>query len=89
MAKNPIATLKAIKAMGCQDFETYEYDAQKNMFYRFTASEFNIILEDLDLTITSGHYGFAPFIKQSDEALKKYVDRCIIGAKAVKSKYIT
>ena len=33
MAKNPIATLKALKAMGYQDFETYGYDAQKNMFY--------------------------------------------------------
>ena len=89
MVKNPIATLKALKAMGYQDFETYDYDAQKNMFYGFNASEFNIILEDLDLTISSGHYGFATFIKQSDEALKQYVDRCIIGAKAVKSKYIT
>ena len=89
MAKNPIATLKALKAMGYQDFETYGYDAQKNMFYGFTATEFNLILEDLDLTVTSGHYGFAPFIKQSDEALKQYVDRCIIGAKAVNSKYIT
>tara|TARA_B110000093_G_scaffold180_1_gene157 strand:- start:367 stop:621 length:255 start_codon:yes stop_codon:yes gene_type:complete len=29
MAKNPIATLKALKAMGYQDFETYGYDAQK------------------------------------------------------------
>ena len=89
MVKNPIATLKALKAMGYQDFETYGYDAQKNMFYGFTASEFNLILEDLDLTVTSGHYGFAPFLEQSDEALKKYVDRCIIGAKAVNSKYIT
>lgn len=89
MAKNPIATLKALKAMGYQDFETYGYDAQKNMFYGFTATEFNLILEDLDLTVTSGHYGFAPFIIQSDEALKQYVDRCIIGAKAVNSKYIT
>ena len=89
MAKNPIATLKALKVMGYQDFETYDYDAQKNMFYGFNASEFNIILEDLDLTISSGHYGFATFIKQSDEALKQYLDRCIIGAKAVNSKYIT
>ena len=28
-------------------------------------------------------------LKQSDEALKKYVDCCIVGAKAVNSKYIT
>jgi len=89
MAKNPIATLKALKAMGYQDFETYGYDAQKNMFYGYTATDFNLILEDLDLTVTSGHYGFAPFIKQSNDALQRYVDRCIIGAKAVKSKYIT
>ena len=27
MAKNPIATLKALKAIGYQDFETHCYDA--------------------------------------------------------------
>ena len=70
MAKNPVATLKALKAMGYQDFETYGYEAQKNMFYGFSASEFNHILEDLELTVTSGHYGFAPFIMQSDDASK-------------------
>ena len=89
MAKNPIATLKAPKAMGYQDFETYGYDAQKNMSYGFTASEFNLVLKDLGLTVTSGHYGFTAFIKQSDEALKQYVDRCIAGVKAINSKYIT
>ena len=89
MEKNPLKTLKALKAMGYQDFETYGFDDQKGMFYGYTAGEFNSILNDLELTVSSGHFGFSPFLDQSDDALKHFVNRCIDGAKAVNSKYIT
>ena len=89
MAKDPIATLKALKAMGYQDFEIYGFDDEKGMFYGFKSSEFKQILEDLELTVTSGHYGFSPYLEKSEDDLKRFVDRCIVGAKTINSNYIT
>jgi len=88
MAKKPIATLKALKKMGYQDFEVYGFDDQKNQFYGFAPQEFKKILDDLELTVTSGHYGFAPYLNQSDDEMSRFVDRCIKGAKALNSRYI-
>lgn len=89
MAKNPIATIKALKAMGYQDFETYGFDPDKGEFYGYSASEFKKILDDLNVSVSSGHYGFSPYLKASDDDLKKFVDQCIVAAKAIHSKYIT
>lgn len=89
MAKDPIATLKDLKAMGYQDFEAYGYDAEKGSFYGYKASAFKDILDDLELTMTSGHYAFAPFLDKSEDELKRFVDQCIQGAKDVNSGYIT
>ena len=89
MAINPIATLKALKAMGYQDFELYGFDDAQDKFYGYKSAEFKQILDDLDLTITSGHYGFSPYLDKSADELKGFVDRCIAGAKRIDSKYIT
>lgn len=89
MAKAPIPTLKALKAMGYQDFEIYGFDDKTGSIYGYKVAEFKQVLDDLELTVTSGHYGFAPYLDQSDDALKGFVDRCIVGAKALNSHYIT
>lgn len=89
MADDPIGTLKALKKMGYEDFEAYGFDAENHLFYGYKSAEFKKILDDLDLTVTSGHYGFAPFLHKSNDELAKYVDQCIAGAKAIHSKYIT
>jgi len=89
MAKRPIETLKALKAMGYRDFEVYGFDDKEGEFYGFKSSDFKKVLDDLDLTVTSGHYGFAPYLDKNEDELKRFVDRCIVGAKALKSKYIT
>lgn len=89
MAKDPVATLRALKEMGYQDFETYGFDADKNMFYGFDALEFKDVLDDLGLTVSSGHYGFSPYLERSEDELKRFVDNCIVGAKAIDSSYIT
>lgn len=88
MTKAPLATLKAVKAMGYEDFETFGFDAAKNNFYGFKAAEFKKILEDLQIGANSGHYGFAPFIDKSDDDLKHFTDQCIQGARALNMKYI-
>ena len=89
MAKDPVATLKALKAMGYEDFETYGYETETDTFYGFKSAEFKKILDDLELTTSSGHFGFSPYLHQSDEDLKHFVDQCIKGAKALKMSYIT
>lgn len=89
MAKDPIATLEALKGMGYQDFEAYGYDTESDTFYGHKSKEFKKILDDRGLTMTSGHYQFAPLLKKSDDEMKRFVDQCIIGADNVNSKYIT
>jgi len=46
-------------------------------------------LSDLDLTVTSGHYGFSNHLDSPPDVLKTFVDKCIICAQALDSKYIT
>ena len=89
MAKSPIETLKALVKMGYQDFELYGYDDEKGAFYGYKATELKKILDDLNITITSGHYGFSPYLNEPVDKLKSYVDRCIDGAKKIDNKYIT
>ena len=89
MAKDSVTTLKALKEMGYEDFEIYGFDHEKVMYYGYKASEFKQILNDLNLSVSSGHYGFSPFLNASDDELKRFVDQCIIGAKTLGSKYIT
>lgn len=89
MDTNPIATLKALQNMGYEDFETYGYDPEKDTFYGFKSQEFKHILDDLNLTTTSGHYGFSPYLTKSTDNLKWFVDQCIKGAWTLDMKYIT
>jgi sugar phosphate isomerase/epimerase len=89
MAKDPIATLKTLKAMGYEDFETYGYEPEEDTFYGYKSAEFKKILDDLELSVASGHFGFSPFLQESDDALKRFVDQCIKGAKTVGMSYIT
>ena len=89
MAKDPVATLKALKVMGYQDFEIYGYEVEQDTYYGFKSQEFKKILDDLELSVTSGHYGFSDYLGRSDDDLKHFVDSCIVGAKNLGSKYIT
>ncbi len=89
MAKQPVETLKALKEMGYEDFETYGYEPEKDTFYGFKSIEFKKILEDLALTTSSGHFGFSPFLNQSSDDMKRFVDQCIVGAKTLGMSYIT
>jgi sugar phosphate isomerase/epimerase len=89
MAKDPLATLKALRSFGYVDFEAYGFDEVKGEFYGYTSKEFKKVLDDLGLTVTSGHYNFSPHLEKSDDDMERFVDRCIEGAKAIDSKYIT
>lgn len=89
MERDALSTLKALKKMGYRDFEIYGYDDTTDSIYDFRSAELKKILDDLGLTVSSGHYGFYPYLDKSDDELKRFVDRCIVGAKNLDSKYIT
>lgn len=89
MTKDPIATLKAAKAMGYEDFEVFGFDHDEETFYGIKSLDFKKNLEDLELTVSSGHFGFSPFLEKPDDELKRFVDQCIKGARALGMKYIT
>ena len=89
MAKDPIASLKKVKAMGYQDFELYGFDNEQQSYYGFKSSQFKSILDDLGLSTSSCHYGFYPYLERAESDLMRFVDQCIKGAHALNSAYIT
>lgn len=89
MAKDTLGTLKAAKAMGYEDVETYGFDGNKGTYYGYPAVDFKKVLDDLQLTASSGHYDFAPFLDKPADDVTRFVDQCISGAHAAGMKYIT
>ena len=89
MAKDPVDTLKKVKAMGYQDFETYGFNPKTKEIYGFKVSDFKKILDDLGLSTTSGHFGFSDHFNSSKEELKWFVDKCITASKILNAPYIT
>jgi len=89
MAKDPLATLKKVRELGYEDLEIYGYDEINGSYYGYKAAEFKQILDDLELTTTSGHYGFHPYLLKPEDELRRYVDQCIAGALALGQSYIT
>lgn len=89
METNPISSLKAAKAMGYEDFETYGFDAERTSLYGFKPAAFKTVLEDLQLTTSSGHFDFSPFLNKPASDMQRYVDQCILAAQIMGMKYIT
>lgn len=89
MKRDPEGTLKAVKAMGYEDFEIYGFDPDKLTYYGIPAREFKKMLDDMGLSVTSGHYGFSDLLNGPETTLEGYVESCIIGAEALNSAYIT
>ena len=89
MADDPKGTLIALKAMGYEDFEIYGFDATTNTIYGYPVEEFKTILDELGLTTTSGHYGFASLMEASPLEVSAYVEKCIAAAKILESPYLT
>lgn len=89
MVKDTIGTLKYLKKLGFEDFEIYGFDGDKDTYYGCKSSEFKQILDDLNLSVSSGHYGFSMYLEKSDNELLRFVDQCIVGAININSNYIT
>ena len=89
MEKDPLGTLKALKTMGYEDFETYGFDPETGTIYGYPVAEFKAVLDELGLTTTSGHYGFARLMEASPAEVSAYVAKCIAAAKTLESPYLT
>lgn len=82
-------TLKQVRALGYEDTETYGFEPQQIAYYGMKAADFKSLLDDNQLITTSGHYNFSELLYKSDDEMKKYVDQCVVGAKAIGHQYIT
>ncbi|MFT4018725.1 MAG: sugar phosphate isomerase/epimerase [Agriterribacter sp.] len=89
MAKDVKGTLQKAAALGYQDLETYGFDPDNVSYYGIKAKDFSMLLQELKLTTSSGHYDLFKYLNVSDATLLKYVDKCIEGALATQQKYIT
>ncbi len=58
MKKDPLATIKALSAIGYKDCEHAGYNDQKREFYGYAPDEFRKILADHGMTMQSGHSVF-------------------------------
>ena len=89
MASDVEGTLKRVAGMGYQEVETYGFDAERIGYYGLAATAFAQRLRDNGLTAPSGHYDLNRFVSASVDDLKRYVDRCVEGARALGQAYIT
>ncbi|WP_166521619.1 sugar phosphate isomerase/epimerase family protein [Zobellia amurskyensis] len=89
MKADPLGSLKKAKVMGYQDLEIYGFDPETIGYYGYKAKEFKLILDDLNLTTTSGHYDFSSYFNKPKDELRRYLDTCIQGAHILNKPYIT
>jgi sugar phosphate isomerase/epimerase len=89
LSKDVKRTLKQVASLGYENLETYGFDPVRINYYGYSAKDFRKLLEDLGLTTTTGHYDFTSLLSKPEDDLKRYVDKCIEGADALKQKYIT
>ncbi|MDO6820267.1 sugar phosphate isomerase/epimerase [Zobellia sp. 1_MG-2023] len=89
MKADPLGSLKKARAMGYEDLEIYGFDPETIGYYGYEAKEFKLILDDLNLTTTSGHYDFSSYFNKPKDELRRYLDACIQGAHILNKPYIT
>src|SRR5688500_4004416 len=73
MANDVKGTLNKVARMGYQDLETYGFDPDQMKYYGLNASSFKQLLDDMQLTTSSGHYDLFKFLDTPADALRKYV----------------
>lgn len=89
MAEDPVATLTALKAMDYEDFEAYGFQPANETIYGITPAALKQVLDDLALTTTSCHFGFAAFLDKPADDLVRFTDQCIACADTLAMRYVT
>jgi len=89
MAADLKGTLQRVASFGYQDLEIYGFSGSK--YYGLDPKVFKQILDDNNLTTSSGHYDLFKFMMpgNSDDDMMRYIDQCIEGAHILKQAYIT
>ena len=89
LARDLQGTLQQVAAFGYEEVEIYGFSDSK--YYGLEPSAFKSILDENNLTTSSGHYDLNKFMLPgvTDDQMFKYVDECIEGAHTLKQKYIT
>jgi len=82
-------TLTRVAGIGYEEVETYGFDPEGIRYYGLDAKAFAQRLNDLNLATPSGHYDLNQYVNTSIDQLKRYMDRCIHGARALGQSYIT
>jgi sugar phosphate isomerase/epimerase len=88
LARDLKDTLKQVAAFGYEEVEIYGFSDLK--YYKLEPTVFKSILDDNNLTTSSGHYDLNKFMLpgSTDDQMFRYVDECIEGAHTLKQKYI-
>jgi sugar phosphate isomerase/epimerase len=88
MEKDVEGTLKKVSGFGYEEVEIYGFNDTK--YYGYAPKEFKAILDDNNLTTPSGHYDIGTQVAtgKSNDEVRRYIDQCISGAKALGQKYI-
>ncbi|TPV58393.1 TIM barrel protein [Aestuariibacter sp. GS-14] len=89
MQRSPWSTLLALKDMGYRDFEVFGFEPDSVSYYGLSAKDFKRTLDELGLTASSGHYGFAPYLAKSQAEMDAFVAQCLKGAKKLETPFIT
>lgn len=88
MESNLEDTLQKVASFGYEEVEIYGYSNRK--YYGLDPKVFKRLLDDNNLTTSSGHYDLNKFMLEgaTDDDLERYVDECIEGAHVLQQKYI-
>ncbi len=89
LSNDVAGTLKRVATLGYEEVETYGFDPKGIGYYGMPAKAFAQLLQDGNLTTPSGHYDLNRFVTTTEEELKRYMERCIEGAQALRQAYIT
>ena len=89
LAKDLKGTIAKMAAVGYEDSETYGFNPSQGTYYGLKAKDFRQVLADNKMVTTSGHYDFASYSEKSGDEMKRFVDQCVEGAKALGQRYIT
>lgn len=82
-------TLDRVAGIGYEELETYGFDPEGLRYYGLDAKAFAQRLTDRKLSTPTGHYDLNRYVKTSVDDLKRYMDRCIQGARTLGQSYIT
>ncbi len=88
MATDALGTLRALIGMGFEHFEAYGYDAAADSLYGLSPKQLKTQLDDMGTRITSAHFGFADYLRASDDELRRYVDACLTTAETIGMSYL-